>query len=942
MRLGLRFGMVLAVAVAAWGQPTISSVTNAFNTASGVVTPGGEVFVNGSKLASSTQSCLSGSQYLTSCFGTSVNINGYPAAIQAITSTKLTVYIPYEITGGDAYLTVTTTQGTSAGVDLAVVPALPAAAAGFYVGGVQVTAAHPANVGDQVTVFTSGFGTTNPMPPDGLVIPNPSPYYAAGIVQVTVGGLTALRSDTVDLWEIDGYSLAFVVPGGLSGNQPVVFIVDGIASAPVTIPLSGSPSALSVTTSATLGTFSPGEVQVALSAEGGNGSYTWSLQSGTLPPGLSIRNDLPFTMTPWAPSGLIGVATTPGDYHFTLGVASGTSNTTASFTMRITALTLRDGPTLPDAFVGSAYYVAGYQLAATVNGAPAAITCTPSTEGGLTLDSNCRISGSPTTAGPVTIPVTFTDGVDTVSQTLSLMVYALQITDSGELPNAMQYQHYSYTLTTAGKAPFNYLLSGSLPEGLAQSGATIFGTPTGALGKTGFTVLVFDADNNSYQKNLSIDVVGTPQPLPRLSAYSSEMDCTIGVGCAQAIAVTAGGTAPFLWSASGLPPGMTYRFGGNGTSAYVSGGDLELFGAPTQLGVFSITVTASDANGVLVTQTFPITVSPLLFDTCGNQVGCPVLANGQVGNPYATLLRVVGGTPPYHARAGGALTDSRLLPAGLWVTDTAITGKPIESGQFLPVLTFSDSAAGSNQLTVTPPLTIYGATGSYTTINYYPNLYGVVGQTFSLQLGACCGSGSYTWTAILAPPWLSLSISGLLSGIAPQTGASFVIVKATDANNSSNYAFRQLAIQWTTVSISTNALPAGALGVSYNHDLSATGVGSINWAMVPGSSLPPGLSLASSTGAITGTPTYLGAYSFAVNARDSTGYGNVRTVSLSVYSACDVTKTGIIDVADVHQLFSQAMGTASGVNDLNGDGKLNVVDIQIGANAVMGRGCSAH
>src|SRR5208337_2863323 len=108
---------------------------------------------------------------------------------------------------------------------------------------------------------------------------------------------------------------------------------------------------------------------------GGNGSYTWAYVSGNLPPGLSLRTDVPSFFPAGATTGLIGVATTPGNYSFTLSVTSGTSTVSQAFTLKITGLNLKDGYTLPDAFVGSAYLTTGYQLTA-INSSGSLVTVT--------------------------------------------------------------------------------------------------------------------------------------------------------------------------------------------------------------------------------------------------------------------------------------------------------------------------------------------------------------------------------------------------------------------------------------------------------------------------------------------------------------------------------------------------------------------------------------
>jgi hypothetical protein len=68
--------------------------------------------------------------------------------------------------------------------------------------------------------------------------------------------------------------------------------------------------------------------------------------------------------------------------------------------------------------------------------------------------------------------------------------------------------------------------------------------------------------------------------------------------------------------------------------------------------------------------------------------------------------------------------------------------------------------------------------------------------------------------------------------------------------------------------ITTSSLPAGTVGAAYSQTIAATGAGTITRRVVSGT-LPPGLSLAPTTGALTGTPTAAGGYGFTVRAENA-------------------------------------------------------------------------
>jgi large repetitive protein len=123
----------------------------------------------------------------------------------------------------------------------------------------------------------------------------------------------------------------------------------------------------------------------------------------------------------------------------------------------------------------------------------------------------------------------------------------------------------------------------------------------------------------------------------------------------------------------------------------------------------------------------------------------------------------------------------------------------------------------------------------------------------------------YTWSSTSTlPPGLKLSATDQITGSPTQAGTFTFTVKATDSEQPaavSNTEQVTITIAPRRLTITTNALPSGKVGVAYSHPLvAAMGLAPLKWRIVTGQ-LPPGLTLASRTGVISGTPTTLGASS---------------------------------------------------------------------------------
>jgi Putative Ig domain len=174
------------------------------------------------------------------------------------------------------------------------------------------------------------------------------------------------------------------------------------------------------------------------------------------------------------------------------------------------------------------------------------------------------------------------------------------------------------------------------------------------------------------------------------------------------------------------------------------------------------------------------------------------------------------------------------------------------------------SGKGSNP---NPPATL-----TITTIS--PLTAGTINTAYSLALAATGGTAPYTWSIPTGalPKGLSLSSSGVISGTPTVAGSTSVTIQIADAESTPQTATlaATLVISDGTVSITTSSpLPQGTLNATYSTTLAASGGTSpYLWSITTGT-LPTGLTLNSSTGVISGTPTIYGTFNFTVQATDS-------------------------------------------------------------------------
>lgn len=261
------------------------------------------------------------------------------------------------------------------------------------------------------------------------------------------------------------------------------------------------------------------------------------------------------------------------------------------------------------------------------------------------------------------------------------------------------------------------------------------------------------------------------------------------------------------------------------------------------------------------------------------------LPAGTVGTAYSTDLKATGGKAPYTWTV-----QSSTLPPGLSLSATgAITGTPTIAGT-VDALIFEVTDADKNTATSgNLNLKINLAAPPRVMTTSLPN--GTVGFAYSASLQATGGKPPYAWSvrAGTLPAGVSLNTTGAISGTPTASGDFGSLVFAvTDANqsvgDSGNLAL--LVNSAPVPQITTTSLPNGKQGTAYSFALQATGgSGVYTWSIQSGT-LPSGLSLSSTTGAISGTPTKPGIFTplvFKVTDADTaTAVSN--NLSLQVYN----------------------------------------------------------
>nr|WP_312987052.1 Ig domain-containing protein [Comamonas koreensis] len=249
-----------------------------------------------------------------------------------------------------------------------------------------------------------------------------------------------------------------------------------------------------------------------------------------------------------------------------------------------------------------------------------------------------------------------------------------------------------------------------------------------------------------------------------------------------------GGYAPYNWSATGLPNGMSL----SNTGVFS--------GAPTQYGNFSVEVTVADSSATPLTKTasFPLTIIPpsLTLSTSN-------LSIATIGTSYTQTIMATGGVAPYSWSATG-------LPNDLTINQETgtISGIPTTVGSSEVTVSVSDDAGqvktASFTIVVDPlDLTFVGAGPNITLAS------GVVSTAYSQPLQVTGGLPPYTFSVVgELPPGLALdSATGVVSGTPTTPGSYTFSVGVADTVGAVGILLKAVHVAEQTFTIVIAAAP---------------------------------------------------------------------------------------------------------------------------------------
>lgn len=536
-------------------------------------------------------------------------------------------------------------------------------------------------------------------------------------------------------------------------------------------------------------------------------------------------------------------------------VFSCTSASTASGDATLSGLSLSSGTLSPSFSTSTSSY------SASVASSISSVTVTPvvtESHATVTVDGTAVASGSASPSVSLSPGSTTSISVVVTAQDGTTRAYTLSVTraeappfssDSADTVAANSTNNVIPLSLSGGTATTVAIVTAPAHGSAQVSGTAVSYTP--AAGYSGADSFIWRASNSGgTSADATVSLTVSAPALAVTPAAGALTPATVGSAWSQSLTAS-GGTSPYVWSGTALPPGLTLD---------ASAGTLS--GTASSAGSYNFQVTVTDANGATGSVSYTLVVSaasPVASDSTGTVAAnsssnsIPLSLSGGAASSVNIL------SPPTH----GSLSVS-----GVAVSYTPFTGYSGSDGFSYTATNGSGTSASARvSLTVTPVLlTLSPASGALATAT--------VGSSWSQTLTASGGSVPYTFSATALPTGVTLNpATGVLTGTPSVSGSYSFQVTATDSLGNSGTAGYSLAVSAASpadlqLQPAGGALPEGKAGQPYSQALSVTG-GTAPYRWQLSGTLPRGLSL--TDGQLSGTPQVSGSSTFSVLVTDATG-----------------------------------------------------------------------
>ncbi len=445
------------------------------------------------------------------------------------------------------------------------------------------------------------------------------------------------------------------------------------------------------------------------------------------------------------------------------------------------------------------------------------------------------------------------------SSSSSVSIRATATTTAQSLTVGTVMTRFSPLTPSGGTTPYIYSYGGTLPTGLSFSTSTgaVTGTPTATYATANVVFSVQDA--NAVVANTTSTVsftVGAASPSISATATTTAQSLTVGTAMASFSPLTpSGGAAPYKYSYLGaLPAGLNL----NPSTGAVTGTPSATYATA------NVAFSVQDANAVAANTTstvsFTVVAAPVAITATANTTAQSLT----VGTAIASFSPVTpsGGANPYTYSYLGTLPAGLSLDASTGAV-TGIPSAPYTAANVYFLVKDANNVVASTTSSVSFTVVAVSPVISATATTTAQSLVVGTAMTSFSPLTTSGGSAPYTYsiTSGTLPAGLSLNTTtGAVTGTPTATyAAANVIFSVKDAYNvvastTSTVSFTVGAAISATADTTAQSLSVGTAMTSFSPLTASGGTASYTYSVSSGT-LPTGLSLNASTGAVTGTPT---------------------------------------------------------------------------------------